>query len=273
MNRYPEYKDSGVEWIGEVPSHWGIKKIKYVSKLVNGSTPKSDKENWNGEIKWITPSDIGPIKDQMFIVKSERTITTKGLQSCGCSVSPPYSLIVTNRGPIGNVIICKSEFTTNQGCKVLVPKDSYSVEFLYYFLKVSGQTLDSLGLGTTFLELSTNDLSNLKVPNPPNQEQTLISDYLEKKTSLIDFQIEKIQEKIELLKEQKTYLINEVVTKGLNPDVEMKDSGVEWIGDIPSHWERIKIKYLVSTKVTDGPHETPSFVEEGIPFLSVEAVV
>jgi type I restriction enzyme, S subunit len=85
--------------------------------------------------------------------------------------------------------------------------------------------------------------------------------------------VEKIQKKIELLKEQRTSLINHYVTKGLDPNVEMKDSGIDWIGEIPKHWNRVRVKHLVSTKISDGPHETPNFVDEGIPFLSVEGVV
>jgi type I restriction enzyme S subunit len=108
---------------------------------------------------------------------------------------------------------------------------------------------------------------------PPLPEQEQIVSFLDEKTSKIDVLIKKKEQKIELLKEYRTSLINRVITKGLNPDVPMKDSGVEWIGEIPSHWDFPPIKFLVSTPLTDGPHETPVFFDEGIPFLSVEGVV
>ena len=113
----------------------------------------------------------------------------------------------------------------------------------------------------------------IEVFSPPLEEQKLISRYLDKKTEQVDSLIDKIQKKIELLKEQRISLINQCVTKGLDPNVEMKESGVEWFGEIPSHWVRVRVKHIVSTKITDGPHETPEFVDEGIPFLSVEGVV
>ena len=114
----------------------------------------------------------------------------------------------------------------------------------------------------------------LELPCPPYSVQKQIVSFLDTKTSLIDSLIDKTQQKIELLKEKRTTLINEVVTKGLNPNVEMKDSGVEWIGVIPSHYQMTSIKFLVTTPVSDGPHETPKFIDEGgIPFLSVEGVV
>jgi type I restriction enzyme S subunit len=110
------------------------------------------------------------------------------------------------------------------------------------------------------------------IPYPPLQEQEQIVNYLDEKTTIIDKLISIKQRKVELLKEQKITLINHVITKGLNPKVKMKDSGIEWIGEIPESWSLISIKHLVSTKITDGPHETPIFVDNGVPFLSVESV-
>jgi len=273
MNPYSSYKDSGVEWIGEIPSHWDKIKVKFISKVFGGSTPKSSVEDyWGGEIKWITPTDIGKVKEEKFLQSTERNITEKGLNSSGCSIIPKGSVVVTNRGPIGNVIIPTFDFTTNQGCKSIICDESFSSDFSYYLLKVSQNVLESLGKGTTFMELSTTSLKNYEIPHPTHQEQTQIVSFLDTKTQKIDELIEKTEQKIELLKEKRTSLINHCVTKGLNPNVEMKDSGVEWIGEIPRKWNLISLKHLVSTKITDGPHETPEFVDEGIPFLSVESV-
>jgi type I restriction enzyme S subunit len=113
---------------------------------------------------------------------------------------------------------------------------------------------------------------SLVLLTPPINEQEQIVKYLDDKTSIIDKLISTKERKIELLKEQRSSLINQIITKGLNPNVKMKDSGVEWIGEIPESWNLISIKHLVSTKITDGPHETPIFVDNGVPFLSVESV-
>lgn len=271
MNKYQSYKPSGVEWIGEIPSEWKMKKIKQFSKVFNGSTPKENPEFWDGDIVWITPSDIGKIKEQVYIEDSSRKITLSGLKSCGCNINPPLSVLMTCRGPIGNVILPTKEFTTNQGCKTLVP-ENFSYKLLFYHLRCFSNILDSLGQGTTFKELSTTSLKEFKLPIPSELEQHQIVQFLDEKTGLIDKLISTKELKITLLKEQRTSLINEVVTKGLNPYVKMKNTGIEWIGEIPEHWNMVSIKNLVSTKITDGPHETPEWVEEGIPFLSVESV-
>jgi len=104
------------------------------------------------------------------------------------------------------------------------------------------------------------DFSNIYLTTPPSEEQKLIARYLDKKTKQIDRLVEKIRKKIELLKEQRTSLINQCVTKGLDPNVEMKDSGVEWIGEIPKHWKISRVQY-VSNRVGDGLHSTPKYVD------------
>ena len=112
--------------------------------------------------------------------------------------------------------------------------------------------------------------SVIHFPFPPIEEQKLISRYLDKKTEQIDRLVEKIQKKIELLKEQRTSLINQCVTKGLNPNIEMKDSGVEWIGEIPKHWDITKLKYLCPEGVQYGLNiESDSYKEIGVRFLRI----
>lgn len=107
---------------------------------------------------------------------------------------------------------------------------------------------------------------------PTSNEQLLISAFLDHETAKIDNLIEKQQQLIELLKEKRQAVISHAVTKGLNPDVPMKDSGVEWLGEVPEHWDICAIKNIVSTPITDGPHETPNFIDEGMPFISAEAI-
>ena len=122
------------------------------------------------------------------------------------------------------------------------------------------------------MELSSEGLKSFEILSPPLQEQNSIVTFLDTKTAKIDHLIHLKERKIELLKEKRIALINHVVTKGLDPDVEMKDSGIEWIGEIPVHWNRTALKRIVETKITDGPHETPVFVDTGIPFVSAEGV-
>jgi type I restriction enzyme, S subunit len=264
---YSKYKPSGVEWIGDIPEHWEVKKLKYLSKVFNGSTPKDQTEYWEGNIHWITPTDIGKIKEEMYISTTSRKITEKGLNSCGCSLCPSYSVVITNRGPIGNVIIPQMDFSTNQGCKSLVLKNHNNI-YLYYQLKTWSNVLESLGEGTTFKELSTSSLNNFCVSYPPLPEQEQIVKYLDEQTGEIDNLISITEKKIELLKENRTSTINRVITKGLDPNVELKDSGIEWIGEIPKHWKMNKVKRNTYVKGRIGWKglKSEDFIDKG-PFL------
>ena len=115
-------------------------------------------------------------------------------------------------------------------------------------------------------------LGSLPIPVPPTKAQPLTATFLDRETAKIDALISEQQRLIELLQEKRQAVISHAVTKGLNPDAPMKDSGVELLGDVPEHWSVTTIKRVVSTPVTDGPHETPEFLHEGIPFVSAEAV-
>ena len=203
-------KDSGVEWIGQVPEHWDVKKLKNIALIFNGATPSSNNQDyWDGNIVWITPKDINNIK---FITSSERKITQKGYENCGSYLVSPGTIVITTRAPIGKVAITDVELCTNQGCKSLVLNEKINNIFLYYYLTVSTEYLNSLGSGTTFMELSGTALGIIKVPFPSIQEQQQIADYLDTQTAKIDQAIALKTAHIEKLKEYKSVLINDVVT-------------------------------------------------------------
>ena len=273
MTPYPKYKPSGIEWLGDIPEHWEVDKIKYHADIVNGSTPKSDKvDYWDGDIIWITPEDLGNI-NSIEIVDSKRRITNAGLNSCGTSLTPSGSLIISTRAPIGHIAISTNVTCTNQGCKSIVIKNRFLQNyFLYYYLFIAKDELQSLGQGSTFQELQGFRLKNFKLPLPSVEEQESIKFFINHRTRLIDTLISKKQKLIDLLKEYRTAIINHAVTKGFDPNVKMKDSGIEWLGDVPDGWIITSLKRLVQTKITDGPHETPIFVDDGVPFISAEAI-
>ena len=237
MDRHSEYKDSGMEWIGEIPRHWELIPTKYVSKIMTGSTPKSsEKEFWGGTINWYTPLDFGKKRNSKFLNSSAKKITYAGLRNIGDSLIEANSLVLSTRAPVGYVGISTTEFATNQGCKSLVTNHKSDVNYLYYYFSVNTMALNAVSSGTTFTELTKTCLSSFIALVPPRIEQKIIGEYLDQKTSQIDSLIEKLERKIELLKEYRTALISQCVTKGLDPDVDMKDSGIEWIGEIPRHW-------------------------------------
>lgn len=248
MPKYAKYKDSGIERLGEIPEHWKTKRIKIVSKIVNGSTPKSGiDEYWDGDITWVTPADFNGLNGKVF--NSGRNITEKGYKSCGTDLVPKGSTILTCRAPIGNSVIAMNDLCTNQGCKSLVPFFIDS-RYLYYTIVLSEDELVSLGQGTTFLEISKTKLGNTKLTLPLNSEQTAIVNYLDEKTAKIDKLIKNKQAQIDRLKEIRQIEINNAVTKGLDPNAKLKPSGIEWLGDIPEHWEVKRIKCVA--KIVNG---------------------
>ncbi|WP_286862790.1 MULTISPECIES: restriction endonuclease subunit S [Acinetobacter] len=260
---YAEYKDSGVEWLGEIPCHWDLKPIKYLFEIINGSTPKSGEETfWDGEITWITPSDLSKLRSQV-IGESIRTITKKGLDSCGTSLVPSDTIILSCRAPIGSLAVTSKEACTNQGCKSLVKKYDLSTKFFYYYLSISTKQLNNLGRGTTFLELSSDELGSYALGIPNAEEQTQIANFLDHETAKIDNLIQQQQQLIELLKEKRQAVISHAVTKGLDPNVPMKDSGVEWLGEVPEHWIVAGFKKYLSS-IVDYRGKTPEKVDEGI---------
>jgi type I restriction enzyme S subunit len=205
-------KDSGIEWLGEIPEHWDLKKIKWIADVYGGSTPSSSTEEfWNGDINWVTTDDLGSLNDR-FIITTQRKITEAGLNNIGKSLAPIGSLVISNRAPIGHIGLLKVDAATNQGCKSIIFKRNINSEFYYYCLLNSKEQLDSLGRGTTFKELSTQSLKDFITVFPPYFEQTVIANFLNLKTQQIDDQIKLIQQEISLIQEYKTSLINETVT-------------------------------------------------------------
>jgi len=280
MKSYPSYKDSGVEWIGEIPNDWSFGEMKYQLSNNDGGVWGKDVEKDDNETIVIRSTEItidgnwnltNPMKRKLDEDEIKKCKLFKGdiviTKSSGSPNHIGKSVIVNEN--VENLNCCYSNFVQRIRFRKYNPKlyhyilNSYVVREQYRYL-----TQSTTGLGN----LNGSTLNEVQLPFIPLPEQKQIVSFLDTKTQKIDELIEKTDQKIKLLKEKRTSLINHCVTKGLNPNVEMKDSGVEWIGEIPRKWNLISLKHLVSTKITDGPHETPEFVDEGIPFLSVESV-
>lgn len=274
MKKYNAYKDSEVKWIGEIPEHWEITPLKFCFKVLSGATPKSTELSYweDGNINWITPADFKT--EDRFISDGVKKITKEGFMSCSTTLIPSGSIIFSKRAPIGSVVINSNEVCTNQGCLSCIPKDDISSLFFYYIMSVSQKYFDMLGTGTTFNEISANVFKNVHLPVPPLSEQQAIASYLDAKTEKMDQMIAKAEKKIEYLGELKQSLITRAVTRGLNPNAPLKDSGVKWIGDIPRDWEIPRLNFVTS-KIGSG--STPKggsevYVDEGVVFLRSQNV-
>jgi len=235
MKRYPVYKDSGVRWIGEVPNEWDTLKIKWLSPVKRGASPRpiDDPKYFDddGEFSWVRIADV---------TASERYLerTTQTLSELGSSLSVkryPGDFFVSIAGTVGKPIITKIKCCIHDGF-VYFPLLRMNPEFLYYMFS-AGELFNGLGKWGTQLNLNTETVGDINVPLPSDSETEKILKHLDHKTNLIDTLIEKKQKQIELLQEQRAAIINQAVTKGLNPNVKMKDSGIEWLGEVPDHWE------------------------------------
>ncbi|MGH9320523.1 MAG: restriction endonuclease subunit S [Vicinamibacteria bacterium] len=241
---YPDYKDSYVEWLGEIPSHWEVKRLKRVFRVVNGSTPESgEPEFWDGGIPWVTPEDLGDLAGTL-IRATRRSITESGYRSCGTTLVPAGSLVLSTRAPIGHLAVAGGDLCTNQGCRSLVFRNEASHQFFYYQILAARGEFESLGQGSTFEELGKGQLEDVVIVEPASPEQRAIAAFLDRETAKIDGLVAMKERLIELLQERRTALITRAVTRGLDPSAPMKDSGVEWLGEIPAHWELKRLWHL-----------------------------
>lgn len=272
-----EMKDSGIEWIGEMPIGWETRKIKHIATLNGrigwqGLTSNEYCDNGaylitgvnfnNGHIDWST----------CVHVPMERWAEAPQIQIQN------GDLLITKDGTVGKVAIVSnmsSETSLNSGVLLIRTVDSCYKKYLFWILQseIFWKWFNTINTGnSTIIHLYQYDFCNFSFPFPEYSLQCKIADYLDCKCSQIDAIIARQQEVIEKLKAYKLSVITEVVTKGLNPDVPMKDSGVEWIGEIPEHWENRKMISILSMRVVDGPHESPELYDEGIPYISATAI-
>lgn len=268
---YPRYKDSGVEWLGQVPVHWDVVRLKHLFFIINGGTPDSEiAEYWDGNIPWVTPDDLGDLVDPI-IQSTRRYITEAGYQSCGTTLAPAGSLVLSTRAPIGHVAIAGVDLCTNQGCRCLVFRRPSVPKFFYFQLIAARPELVSWGQGSTFKELSRAKLGDVYLTVPPEPEQRWIATFLDRETAKIDALVEKKRRLIELLEERRSALITKAVTKGLTPNAPMKQSGVEWLGEIPDHWTVRRLRHVAV--INPAPEVTTKLSPAlDVSFVPMEAV-
>lgn len=233
-----EMKDSGIERIGKVPVDWLISRAKHIcSEIGSGTTPSSGKEiNYeNGNYYWIQSGDLYKTK---YIVDTEKKLTDLAVNTFSAlkEYKADFLVVAMYGASIGNVSITKIDARTNQACCAIKPKDVIDFLYLYYVLCADKDIMLDMSIGGTQPNISQAKILELPIPMPSKDEQIKIASYLEKKCAECDMLISDIQQQIETLEHYKRSVITEAVTKGLDPDVEMKDSGIEWIGDIPKHW-------------------------------------
>ncbi|WP_404345775.1 restriction endonuclease subunit S [Vreelandella venusta] len=263
--RYPEYKDSGVEWLGEVPGHWEIIKVAHgFSNIGSGTTPPSNEQKWyeDGSIPWITTSELR----ENLIFETKKTLTDEALSVfTSLQVHPPGSLAIAMYGAtIGRLGIFGVSATTNQACCVLSGSKSISPRFAFYWLLAFKDTIISLyATGGGQPNINQETIANLRLLAPSLADQAVITSFLNHETARIDALVEEQQRLIALLKEKRQAVISHAVTKGLDSDVPMKDSRLEWLGEVPEHWGVRGLTKLIGP-VVDYRGRTPTKVDDGV---------
>ena len=253
MNRfekYSSYKDSGVEWLGEIPEHWESQKMKYLGKMFAGLTDKKGddfaKEISEDKMPFIpftnVCNNLKIDKNQMQYVKIKPYEKQNKVQKNDII----FLMSSETLDDIGkcSIHLDEEQFYLNSFCKGFRPKTfAVNAEFLNYLLqsKTYRNYFALVGRGFTRINIKQEYINDLFTVLPLKEEQTKIASFLDEKTAKIDEVISQKQKLIELLKERKQIVINDAVTKGLDKDVEFVDSGVEWIGKIPKHWEISKL--------------------------------
>ncbi|MEN6414697.1 MAG: restriction endonuclease subunit S [Veillonellales bacterium] len=242
MKRYPRYKTSGVEWIGDIPEEWEVRKISRSFDVIgSGTTPKSDDLSYydSGNIYWVNTGDLndGTLDD------CEKKITEKAFKlHSALKIYPKGTLLIAMYGAtIGKVSLLNIEAATNQACCALFKSKYFLQKFIYYWFLANKTHIINLSYGGGQPNISQDIIRQLRVQTPSLTEQATIADFLDHQAALIDKFITGKRKQIDLLKELRTAVINKAVTKGLDPYAKMKPSGVEWIGDIPEEWEVRKI--------------------------------
>ena len=256
-----------MEWLGGVPEHWQVKPNKYVFKIQKRIAGTLGFNVLSITQKGLKIKDIESNAGQMAQDYSKYQIVNVG------DFAMNHMDLLT-----GWIDIAKVTGVTSPDYRVFeVRNKKVNKEYFLHLFQLGyrNKILFAFGQGAAQMgrwRLQSETFNSLKMPFPSIEEQQKIVSFLDTETARIDNLIAKQEKLIELLEEQRKSIISHAVTKGLNPNAPMKDSGVEWLGEVPEDWMTPSSKHLLEIPITDGPHETPNFVDDGVPFISAEAI-
>ena len=265
---YPKYRDSGIEWLRDVPDEWGSTRLRWLSCRYSGGTPdKRNLDYWqNGIVPWL---NSGAVNDR-FILKPSTYITTEAFENSSAKWIPKGALVMALAGQgktKGMVAQLGIRTTCNQSMAAIVPATEISTRFLFWWLESNYQNIRNMAGGDLRDGLNLGLLGNVPCPLPDSTEQRAIASFLDSETSKIDALVAEQRRLIELLKEKRQAVISHAVTKGLNPNAKMKDSGIEWLGDVPEHWEPLTLRrcsLFIQTGGTPSSKTPSADIEDGV---------
>lgn len=262
---YEKYKSSGIDWLGDVPEHWDVIKLGYRANMI---VPMRDKPTeFDGDVPWIRIEDF----DGKYISdsKSEQRVSKQLIDSMNLKVYPAGTVLCSCSCRMGVTAITTQPLISNQTFIGIVPGPQVNSDFLFYVMNAFSGQLQIIATSAIQQYLSREDFQNFKIALPEPSEQQTIADFLDRETGRIDALIDKKRQFIKRLAEKRTALISRAVTMGLDPAVKLKPSGIDWLGDVPEHWDTKKIKYLT---IKIGSGITPKggatvYQDDGVPLL------
>ena len=281
MERYEKYKDSGVEWIGEIPEGWEIKKLKYVVSINDETLPETTNENY--ELEYV---DISNVKSGIGILDTKTYSFDKAPSRARRIVRDGDIIVSTVRTYLKSITIIDNpanNLIVSTGFAVVRPvqvKSSF-VGFLFYSEFMIGEII-SRSTGVSYPAINASEIGDIFIPIPKNADQTTIANYLDRKTAEIDELIAQKERLLELYEEEKTVIINQAVTKGIDngkliidneekiihsqlSTINYKDSGIDWLGEIPEGWEVKKLKDVGGIRY--GLGQPPRQIFGGLPLI------
>lgn len=267
MKTYNNYKDCGIQWIGEIPESWEIKKLGYISEMI---VPMRDKpKELDGPIPWLRIEDF----EGKYVgnSKSNQGVTEDVVKEMNLKVLPIGTVLCSCSCAMGIAAIVTKPLITNQTFIGIVPSRKLDSSFLYYTLQTAKQYLDNISTGAIQTYLSRETFEKLGICIPKIEEQTAIANYLDSKTTEMDRVVADKEALVDLYEEEKKALINETVTKGVTLSgvetikTKLKPSGIDWLGDVPEHWEVKKLKYVADIQGRIGfkGYSKSDLVDEG----------
>jgi type I restriction enzyme S subunit len=268
---YPAYKDSGVEWLGDIPQHWKTKRVKHCLQSIEQGWSPSCENRIAEDDEWGVLK-VGCVNGAEFNPNENKALPTDLEPRPELEIKPGDVLMsrANTRELVGSTSVIKSVRPRLLLCdKLYRLKVNISVVNPDYLVLSLGSTIarfqmeqDATGASGSMQNIGQEDVQNIVLPLADLEEQFAIASFLNHETAKIDALIAKKERLIELLQEKHTAIISHAVTKGLDPTVQMKDSGVEWLGKIPTHWEKTRIKYALH-QIVDTEHKTAPFYPDG----------
>jgi type I restriction enzyme S subunit len=266
FHRYPAYKESGIKWLGQIPSHWETIQSRRIFKARREAAKEDD--------TMLTASQkYGMIPQADFVEKEGRRVVEVIQGKDNLIHVEPNDFVISMRSFQGGLEWCRFTGSTSFHYVPVTPIKHVAPGFFAHLFK-SHQYISALRSTTNLIrdgqEIRYSNFIQVPLPVIPKEEQLAIASFLDRETAKIDALIAEQQRLIGLLHEKRQAVISHAVTKGLNPETPMKDSGVEWLGEVPENWRIIKLSYAAEVIDPNPSHRNPEYTDEGFPFISTQ---